>query len=47
MGQGRPELRPESKHHVAGLAACECAASIDDIVVNVRNRTQWARINER
>jgi hypothetical protein len=34
-------------HHVEGLAAYECAAGIDDIVVNVWNRTQWARINER
>jgi hypothetical protein len=29
------------------LAAFECVNSIDDIIVNVRNRAQWVRINER
>jgi hypothetical protein len=46
-GPGRAELRPERSIKWLVLAAFECVGSIDDIIVNVWNRTQWARINER
>jgi hypothetical protein len=45
-GPHRASVRNRSIKRLA-LAAFECVGSIDDIIVNVRNRTQWARINER
>jgi hypothetical protein len=45
----RPHRAPARNRSIKWLvlAAFEYVGSIDDIIVNVRNRIQWARINER
>jgi ElaB/YqjD/DUF883 family membrane-anchored ribosome-binding protein len=46
-GNRRTELRPEAKQSSNWCLLRLVEGSIDDIIVNVWNRTQWARINER